>query len=330
MTAWVERWNDFISAKPEAPGVWRRRDGGFRVRARRRDPRTGKLREVNRALPDCKRVQQASVFLEAELAKIGDGAPSTLAAMPRFADWAADVFARKVRDLAIASASGRAKWEHILRLHLIPAFGAILVDRLTREDIERWKTAALAGAHATTKDAKRIRKLAAGRYSPQTANTILGVLRQITAEASREFNIRDVAADIANVSTRGHRTYTYEEPNALKPIDVPRFLAEFRVRYPEHYAFVFLGFTTGLRPSSLRPLRCSGPNADVKWDDDRLLVRRSHSRGREVMDETKTGRDQVIDLDPEQIAVLRWQVERLELGYEVTPRDAPNVPRPRG
>jgi hypothetical protein len=29
------------------------------------------------------------------------------------------------------------------------------------------------------------------------------------------------------------------------------------------------------------------------------------------MESTKTGRDQVIDLDPEQVAVLRWHVERL-------------------
>jgi hypothetical protein len=38
----------------------------------------------------------------------------------------------------------------------------------------------------------------------------------------------------------------------------------------------------------------------------------ARTRGSEVMESTKTGRDQVIDLDPEQVAVLRWHVERLE------------------
>lgn len=97
------------------------------------------------------------------------------------------------------------------------------------------------------------------------------------------------------------------------------------MRYPDHYAFVFLGFTTGLRPSSLRPLRRSGPNADIKWGDGKLLVRWSHTRGNEVMESTKTSRDQIIDLDPEQIAVLRWHVERLEQGNKRRDRRAPDI-----
>ena len=104
------------------------------------------------------------------------------------------------------------------------------------------------------------------------------MLRQVTAEASDEYNIADPCRRLDNVDTRAHRTYTYEEPNSLKPADVPRFLAEMRTRFPEHYAFVFLGFTTGLRPSSLHPLRARGPNADVKWDECKLLVRRSHTK----------------------------------------------------
>jgi integrase len=222
------------------------------------------------------------------------------------------VFERKVASGAIVSAVGRAKWESILRLHLIPAFGDFLVDKITRELIEQWKTSELLGAREAAKGKRKDRKLESGRYSPGTANTVLGVLRQITAEASRMFNIRDVAADVENVSTRGHRTYTYEEPNSIKPEDVPRFLAEMRCRFPNHYAFVFLGFTTGLRPSSLRPLRRRGSESDVKWEDGKLLVRRSQTKGSEVMDATKTDRDQVIDLDPEQLSVLRWHVERLD------------------
>jgi hypothetical protein len=88
------------------------------------------------------------------------------------------------------------------------------------------------------------------------------------SEASDAFNFADPCRKLASVSRRGHRTYTYEEP---------RFLDEMRVRYPDHYAFVFLGFTTGLRPSSLRPLRRSGPHADVKWEDCAALA---HARQR--------------------------------------------------
>lgn len=310
---WVNRWNDVIAAKPDLPGVWRRRDGGYRVRGRVSDPKTGQMRGVNRALPACKRAREAAAELEAELGKIRAGTgPAKSDRAPRFDEWATTVFARKVQSGAIASAAGRAKWEAILRLHLIPAFGPIFIDQLTREDVEAWRTHELLGVRAHAKDERRERKLEAGRYSPQTVNTILGVLRQVTAEASAAFNVRDACASIDNASTRGHRTYTFEEPNAVRPADVPRFLGEMRVRHPDHYAFVFLGFTTGLRPSSLRPLRWRGPNADIKWDEGVLLVRRSQTVGAEAMESTKTDRDQVIALDPEQLAVLRWHLDRHE------------------
>lgn len=323
MTTWVTRWNDEIAVEPEMPGVWRRKAGGFRIRGRTRDPKTNERRAVNRSLPDCKRAREAAAILEAELAKIAGGAVPIATTHPRFDEWALTVFERKVASGAIVSATGRDKWEMILRVHLIPAFGAIVIDRLTREDIEQWKTRDMLAARAVAKDSRRERKLDAGRYAPGTVNTVLGVLRQITAEASREYNIRDACADVDNVNTRGHRTYTYEEPNSIKPRDVPSFLAEMRVLYPEHYAFVFLGITTGLRPSSLRPLRAKGAEADVKWDEGKLLVRRSHTRGREVMDATKTGHDQVIDLDPEQLSVLRWHLDRLERENELRARRNP-------
>lgn len=75
-----------------------------------------------------------------------------------------------------------------------------------------------------------------------------------------------------------------------------------------------LRFATGLRPSSLRPLRRSGPNADVLWDDEVLLVRRSHTRRQEVMNTTKTGQRQRIALPPELMAILHRHAEELPAG----------------
>lgn len=321
--AWVVRWNDAIAAKPELPGVWRRRDGGFRVRGRAVDPKTGKLREVCRALPECRRAREAALALEVDLAGIRAGTVNDTTAIPRFADWAVTVLERKISSGAIASASGRRNWDWALRIHLIPAFGDTYADKLTREDIERWKERVLLAARERAQGKRSTRELEGGRYRPQTANTVLAILRQITGAASDTFGIADPCRRLENVNGRGHRTYTYEEPNALAPVDVPRFLDEMRVRFPEHYAFVFLGLMTGLRPSSLRPLRRCGPNADVKWDDARLLVRRSHTHGAEVMDSTKTGRDQVVALDERLIDVLRWHVARLEVENEKRAKRAP-------
>lgn len=325
MTEWINRWNDTIAAEAELPGVWRRKDGGFRIRGRTRDPKTGSRREVNRTLPDCKRAREAAKVLETELEQIRLGHGASLdAPMPRFADWAAQVFERKVETGAITAASGRKNWASHLATHLIPAFGPIFVDKLTREDVERWKHEVLLAPRQVSKDAKRKRRLRDGKYSPETVNTILGVLRQITAAASDAFNIADPCRRIENVSKRGHRTYTYEAPNALKPADVPRFLEQARVSYPEHYAFVLLGFTTGLRPSSLRPLRRSGANADIKWDTGELLVRRSHTHGDEVMEATKTDRDQIIALDQRQLDALRWHCERLDRENERRQKRSPD------
>lgn len=312
-TQWINRWNDWIAPQPEMPGVWRRRDGGFRIRARAVDGKTGKLREVKRCLPDCKRAREAATILESELQTVRAGGGSlSPSAMPHFADWAVTVLERKIASGVIASAATRRTWDWVLRVHLIPAFGDVFVDKLTREDIERWKERDLLAPRTKSKDAKRERTIAGGRYRPETANTVLGILRQITGAASDAFNIGDPCRNLENVSKRGHRTYTFESPNALKPADVPRFLDEMRVHYPEHYAFVFLGFTTGLRPSSLRPLRRRGSNADVKWESGQLIVRRSHTQKSEVMDATKTDRDQLLALDERQLDVLRWHCERLD------------------
>lgn len=248
------------------------------------------------------RARDASVVLAAELAALREGrAEAAAVTIPRVADWAATIYERKITDGRILSARGRDKWESILRIHLLPAFGTIFVDKLTAADIEAWK--ATMGPRIRT-----------GKASPHTGNTILGVLRVITAAAADEFDIRDPARRVRPFDVRAHRTYTAESPNSLRPADVPRFLDALRARYPQHYAFVFLGFCTGLRPSSLRPLRRCGPSADVKWEDGTLLVRQSQTRGREVMAATNTGRDQVIHLPPTLLDVLRAHADALPAG----------------
>jgi hypothetical protein len=80
-----------------------------------------------------------------------------------------------------------------------------------------------------------------------------------------------------------HETYSEGQPNALLPEEVPVFLGALRELFAQHYATVFLGMVTGLKPSSLRPLRREGPEADVLWEEPKLLVRRSHTLGDEVM-----------------------------------------------
>jgi integrase len=195
----------------------------------------------------------------------------------------------------IRSEAGRAKWSSILDQHLVPEFGDLFVDHLQMVDIKAWQ-------------GKVARVIKAGDMAPATANTILGVLRQITDEAVDDFDIRDSMRGIDAFDTREHSTYTEEEPNSLSPDQVPSFLSKMLELHSAHYAFTFLGFTTGLRPSSLRPLRREGPTADIKWDDGILVVRRSQTIGDKVMETTKTDLHQRLTLPRELLDVLSWHV----------------------
>jgi hypothetical protein len=90
-------------------------------------------------------------------------------------------------------------------------------------------------------------------------NGWLRVLRVITAAAAADLELpRDPIAAVKDIDTSAHRTYSDEAPNSLRPEDVPRFLGTMLQRYPQRFAMVVLGFVTGLRPSSLRPLRRCG------------------------------------------------------------------------
>ncbi len=300
---WIERWNHWIAPRPAMPGVWRRRDGGCLVRGRVKDPRTGKSKEVLRALPGTT-VAAAFAWLQGELDKVRtshvDERPGRL---PRWGDYATTLLEAKVTDGSIKGRRTRINWESMLKQHLVPAFGALRVDLIRRADV-------IACKNRLASLVKR------GTYSPVTVNNILRLFGTITNSAYDEFEIdrRNPALRLPYLDTSEHVTYTEEEPNSLTVPEMRVFLSTMRERHPQHFGMVALGFATGLRPSSLRPLRRQGPTPDVRWDDSVLLVRRSHSYGTEAMQTTKTGRRQTIPLPKDLMQILRWHDARLPGG----------------
>jgi hypothetical protein len=300
-TKWIKRWKTWIAAAPTLPGVWRRKEGGFLVRGRAIDPRTGKTREIQRVLAGMT-PGAAHQWLCDEIDNLRAGVLRATSPKPRFCDFAASLLEKKVEVGEIKSAAGREKWGYCLTSFLIPAFGAFFVDRIHYADIDAWHTSV----------GNDIR---AERCSPHTANGVLGVLRVIWKAAVLEFDLpRNPMDGIKDFDTSVHAAYTEEEPNSLTPDQAKQFLAAMRELYSEHFAMAVLGFATGLRPSSLRCLRRHGPTPDVLWNEGALLVRRSHSRGDEVMNTTKTKRHQRIDLPVEVVDILRWHVEQLPDG----------------
>lgn len=127
--------------------------------------------------------------------------------------------------------------------------------------------------------------------------------------AKRELQLSFNAAEgVPSFDTSEHETYTEEQPNSLTSEEAASFLACMKDEFPAQYAMTFLGFATGLRPSTMRPLRRTGPTPDVRWDQGVVLVRRSHTLGDEFMNTTKTKLRQRITVPPEVMEVLRWHV----------------------
>jgi len=178
----------------------------------------------------------------------------------------------------------------------VPGFGEMFLDKLGVAHIEEWR-------------AGIARLIQAGDYAPTTCNSWLSVLRVILQAAKRELGLSGLATEgVKDFDESEHETYSEEEPNALLPEEVPLFLGAMRELFPQHYAMVFLGMVTGLRPSSLRPLRRLGPKADVLWDEHKVLVRRSHTLGDEVMNTTKQRVKYRIHLPEAAMDVLCWHV----------------------
>lgn len=299
-TPWIKRWNSWISPT-KLPGVWKVREGGFLVRGRTKDPATGKDKEIRKAL-DVESEATALKWLEEELGKIRRGESAALPQKMRFADYAISLAERKLTTKEIKSARGRERWKYTLE-HLIGGtgevigFGELFLDEIRPTHIEAWR-AGIAWL------------IGAGRYAPTTANGWLFILRHILKRAKRELQLPFNAAEgVPSFDTSEHEVYTEEEPNALTSEETARFLTCMKEECPVQYAMTFLGFATGLRPSSMRPLRRSGATPDVLWDAGVLLVRRSHTLKDEFMKTTKTGLRQRITVPAEVMDVLRWHLD---------------------
>ena len=290
----------WISNEPVLPRVWQRKEGGHVVRARVIDRSTARQREIWKVLPDSD-APTALKWIEDECKRIRAGAVLGEARQLRFCDYATSLFERKLATKEIKSARGRERWRYTLG-HLIAGtrnvdgFGEIFVDELRPMHVEVWR----AGVG---------KLIAQGVYSPTTANGWLNILRHVLKRAKRELQLSFNAAEgVPSFDTSEHETYTEEQPNSLTSEEAASFLASMKDEFPAQYAMTFLGFATGLRPSTMRPLRRTGPTPDVRWDQGVVLIRRSHTLGDEFMNTTKTKLRQRITVPPEVMEVLRWHV----------------------
>lgn len=293
-SGWVKRWG--YEVRPTTiPGIHELRDGGYVVHGKV----SGKVPGLRRTISRIVRGVSLRDAQRARLEMLDEARESRLASTPTFSAYATSLFERKVAQREIKSAKTVERWESTIRLHLAPAFGSYAVDAIEKLEIESWKT-------------RIAKKITRGTLSPRTANGWLSILRVIIRSAVDDFGLeRDPTLRVRDFSTEEHPTYTAEKPNALTPSQASAFLARMRTAYPQFYAMVLVGFVTGLRPSTLRPLRRRGAEADILWRERVLLVRRSNSLGQAVMNTTKTGTTYRLGLPREVMTVLEAHVEAL-------------------
>lgn len=338
-TKWRKKHGRLVATRPALPGVRRIRGGGWYIRGSATDQKTGRKRWVDRFLDDVRTPEEALQILRREQEQLRRTPRPTRSSRIRFGDFAVSLLERKIEDGEILSEKNIMVWRSTLEHHLLPHFGEMYLDAITRDDIRMWMgivqkrirkqknpnrmKKVLAAKERAKENRKRkrqgkkplVRKRSSIRYSPHSANVWWRTLNTILQEAAEEFDwTHDPMRGVKKFNTRGHRTTTVEEPNHLKPEHLQPFLDRFLARYPQHYGMATLGFCLGLRPSSLRPLRRRGAHRDILWDKGILLIRRSHTVGQEVMDETKTGLDLRLHLPTKLIDVLRWHVESLPEG----------------
>lgn len=227
--------------------------------------------------------------------------------IPLWKDFAVSLLERKVQagDIESVSAIESFKTKLVLIIETA-AWASMPLDEIRRAHIEDWRDTlpTLTWTHERVIKSTGVKKVTqSGSYAPRSLNSYLEVVAVVWKAALVRFELpRNPMEAIPHFSTKTSKAYTKEEPNALNPrTEVAEFLARFKVRYPQWYAFALLGFVLGQRPSTLRPLRRKGPNAHLDLVTKTLYIRRSNSFHPHVMDTTKTGNELTLSLPDELI-----------------------------
>jgi len=272
--------------KTKYPGVWRLPSGGYHVRTSAIDPRTGRLLPRKRNLPTATLAEAIQeVGRLRQIAKAGgtvrDPKQPTLTAFAR--SWLETHLPRMTSDLA------KARYAEALDLHVLPELGAFFVDQIFDRDLEVWLT--------------KPRKDHRGRaYSPHTVNGWWRVLKMVLQAAARQHRLPDPTAGVKPLPLPQR-----EHENSLTPEELRAFLDVAKRLYPQWYTFIVLGFTLGMRPGELRPLRW---DEDVDLDAGTLTIRRSQRRT--YVGPTKTKRIRVISLPTALVELLRAHREAMK------------------
>lgn len=275
------RQEQHVEGKKKRPGdVTRQRgikrlgDGRYRIRVYVMDPKTGRQKERDRVIEaeSMKDAARVRVRLQEEaLASLSDEHASTRSR--KIGDVATAWLEHKLSAQRVTSEGSRPRlcpttrlrYEASVKNVIVPMLGAMIVDRLTRSDVERW------------------RDTLGGTYRGSTVNGHLRVLRSVLVEAGN-----DAAARVSGLAEDDGRI-TDEEPNLLDKGELGRFLDVASRRFPQHYPLIAVMFTTSMRISTALALRRE--DFDPQLGLVRVRRRRSGAEVIEGVKRSRTGMD---------------------------------------
>lgn len=255
------------------PGIIAMSDGRKRIRLRAVDPRTGRMKEVDRVVS----VPMAeAIVVKQKWRRDIRTADQVSVAVPRLADYATSWI--KSRTLAVKPSTAET-YAGILDCHILPALGDFYLDKLTDRDVREWQAGLVE------------------RIAKKTANNVLRVLKMVMGDGCAEFNIpRSPAERVRSLPVRQSQD---DDPNLLSPDELGKVLDAFRSTEPADYPFALTLALTGLRFGEASALRWS----DVREDEG--LIRVARGQWKRQVSTTKTGVVRSVPLVPELAGTLR-------------------------
>lgn len=141
---WVRRWS-YVMAPTSRPGIWKLKDGGYFVRVRVTDPRTGRRVQYARALRGLTVTIWDAIRVRDQLRHEGGERVEGIRSLPPWSEYAASLFEAKVAEGKLSSSKSRERWGNVLT-RLIPVSGACAPTRCGPPTSSRGATTSLAGS----------------------------------------------------------------------------------------------------------------------------------------------------------------------------------------
>lgn len=268
------------------PGIFRDQVGRIVIRVSGVDPKTGKLREKRRTLKADQTMRDAvrqlvALRAEARGETVRVSTPSLLICSQTW------VKRKGARGEWRPGATTKPNVVGILKNHVWPFLGDILLDQLTVADIREWMDAMMEAAQPSTVRA---------RWST--------VLAPMLKEMLAEYGLPDLTTGVKTprAPAKGGADLV------LLPEQMQSVLAYTRAVEPDYYALAVLGFASGARVSELAP--CKVSDLDLSAEVGRWGIARHLGHKSNLLDGSKTGPGRVAYLDPWSTAELRRLTEK--------------------